>query len=80
MSLRMVLRMSDLEEVSEDAFERKAVRTWKKEISLEIFRKFLRMVLRKSEDAFEDSLLLEERDLSGDLEEVSEDAFERQSV
>ncbi len=27
-----------------------------------------------------DSLYLEERDLSGDLEEVSEDAFARQSV
>jgi hypothetical protein len=28
----------------------------------------------------QDSLYLEERDLSGDLEEVSEDAFARQSV
>ncbi len=45
----------------------------KKEISLEILRKSLRMHLQ-------DSLYLEERDLSGDLEEVSENAFERQSV
>jgi hypothetical protein len=47
--------------------------TWKKEISQEILRKSLRM-------HFQDSLYLEERDLSGDLEEVSEDELARQSV
>jgi hypothetical protein len=46
---------------------------YKKEISLEILRKSLRMHLQ-------DSMYLEERDLSGDLEKGSEDAFERKAV